>query len=97
MITPNAAPAESMFMTAAIAGITRLRNTAVSSRKESSTTTPMNSGSLLESTFEKSAKIAVWPPIRTCRPLPALARGNDVSRSVVSRVLVDAACGEPLG
>ena len=46
MITPNAAPAESMFMTAAIAGITRLRKTAVSSRKDRITTTPMKSGQL---------------------------------------------------
>ena len=97
MITPNEAPAESRFITAAIAGISRLRNTAVSSRKESSTTTPMNSGSFLLSTLEKSAKIAVWPPIRTCTPLPALARGTTVSRSVVSSVLVEAACGEPTG
>ena len=48
--TPNAAPAESMFMTAAIKGITRLRNRAASSRADSRTTIPMNSGSLLETT-----------------------------------------------
>ena len=77
VITPNAAAAESMFMIAAVAGITRLRNTAISSRNDSSTTTPMNSGSLLESTLAKSAKIAVCPPIRTCTPLPALAVGHD--------------------
>ena len=59
VMTPNEAPAVSRFISAAMAGISRLRNTAVSSRNESSTTTPMNSGSLLLSTVEKSSKIAV--------------------------------------
>ena len=40
----------SRFISAAIAGMSRLRKTAVSSRNESSTTTPMKSGSLLLST-----------------------------------------------
>ncbi len=46
-----------MFITAAVSGISRLRNTAISSRKLSSTTTPMNSGSLRASTWLKSSKI----------------------------------------
>ena len=70
-MTPNAAPADSRFITDAIAGTTRLRNTAISSRNDSSTTTPMNSGSLLVRTFEKSSKIAVWPPTSTCRSPPS--------------------------
>ena len=94
---PNAAPAERMFITAAISGTTMLRKTAASSRNESSTTTPMNSGSLFDSTEAKSEKIAVWPPISTRAPLPAVARGTTVLRSLVSRSLVDLACGEPVG
>ncbi len=58
-MTPNDAAAASRFIAAAIAGISRLRKTAVSSRNESRTTTPMKSGSLLLSTVEKSSKIAV--------------------------------------
>ena len=42
----SAAPTESRFITAAVSGTSTLRNTAISSRKLSSTTTPMNSGSL---------------------------------------------------
>ena len=55
-------------MSAAIAGMSRLRNTAVRRRNESSTTSPMNSGSLLVRTVEKSSEVAVWPPMRTWRP-----------------------------
>ena len=65
-------------MTAAVSGIAMLRNTAISSRKLSSTTIPMNSGSLRESTWLKSSKIAVWPPVSTCRPVPASAAGIDL-------------------
>ena len=84
--TPNAAPAESMFMTAAVSGIAMLRNTAISSRKLSSTTTPMNSGSLRESTWLKSSKIAVWPPVSTVRPLPRVGGRHDVIADRVQQV-----------
>ncbi len=60
--TPNAAPMESRFMTAAVNGMTMLRNTPASSRKESATTSPMNRGSLEVSTRAKSTKMAVFPP-----------------------------------
>ena len=60
-------------MTAAVSGMTRLRNTIISSRNDSSTTRPMKSGSFELSTLAKSMKMAVVPPTRTfdagcCRP-----------------------------
>ena len=79
--TPNAAAADSRFITAAVAATTRLRKTAVSSRNDSSTTTPTNSGSLSAMTALKSWKIAVAPPTSTSWPLPATARGTRSSRS----------------
>jgi hypothetical protein len=42
--TPNAAAADSKFIAAAISGITRLRNTAISSRKLTPTTTTWRIG-----------------------------------------------------
>ena len=53
---------DSRFMTAAVSGMTRLRNTTASSRNDSTTTSPMNSGSLDDSTRAKSTKMAVVPP-----------------------------------
>ena len=41
-------------MTAAVSGITKLRNTVISRRKDSSTTRPMKSGSLALRTLAKS-------------------------------------------
>ncbi len=61
-ITPSAALIESRFMTAACSGITSERNTIISSSALSSTTTPMNSGSLWPSTAAKSTAPAVTPP-----------------------------------
>ena len=43
--TPYAAPIESRFMTAALSGTSRVRNTTISSRKLSTSTAPMKSGS----------------------------------------------------
>jgi len=68
---PSAAPTDSRFMTEAMAGISRLRNTAISSRKASTTTTAMNSGSLDDSTCAKSCWVAVAPPTSTVTPVPA--------------------------
>ena len=59
---PKAAPMERRFMAAAVSGMTMLRNTMASSRNDSTTTSPMNSGSLDESTRAKSTKMAVLPP-----------------------------------
>ena len=48
-------------MTAAVSGMTRLRNAMSSSRNDSPTTTAMNSGILRPRTFAKSTLIAVSP------------------------------------
>ena len=61
-ITPSEAPIESRFITAACSGITSERNTISSSSALSSTTTPMNSGSLWPSVVAKSTAPAVTPP-----------------------------------
>ena len=95
--TPKPAATDSRFISAAIVGITRLRNTTVRSRNDSSTTTPMNSGSLLASTCEKSSKIAVWPPTSTWMPESPPARGITVLRSRRSRMVVDSSCGDSFG
>ena len=84
-------------MTAAVSGISRLRNTSTNNRKLSSTTIPMNSGSLFERIWLKSAKIAVVPPTSTCSPVPCVAAGTTVSRTFCSRSEVETACGEPFG
>ncbi len=60
--TPKAPPAASRFITAAVAGMSRLRKASMSSRNPSRMITPMNSGSLPVSTPAKSSKIAVIPP-----------------------------------
>ena len=97
MTTPNAAAAESRFITAAIAGITRLRNTAISSRKLSPMTTAEEQRQLAREHVAKSSKIAVWPPTSTCTPVPRSAAGTTRSRTVCSRSEVEASCGEPFG
>ncbi len=51
---PSAAPMDSRFMTAAVSGITKLRNTVMSRRKDRSTTRPMKSGSFELRTLAKS-------------------------------------------
>ena len=45
---------ESRFMQAAVSGMTKLRNTVIRRRNDSSTTRPMKSGSLELSTLAKS-------------------------------------------
>ena len=45
---------DSRFMIAAVRGITKLRNTVISSRNDRITTRPMNSGSFELSTLAKS-------------------------------------------
>ena len=73
--TPKAAPADSRFITAAVSGMSRLRNTAINSKKLSRTTIPMNNGSLAERMWLKSSKIAVVPPTRTVSPVARVAAG----------------------
>src|ERR1039458_6750513 len=62
---PNAAPIEKMFNTADMRGMTRLRKTTASNRKDNSTTRPMNRGNLADSTLAKSTNRAVEPPTYT--------------------------------
>jgi hypothetical protein len=96
-MTPRAAPTDSRFITEAIAGITRLRNTSISKMNARTTTIAMKKGSLLARPLEKSTWVAVVPPIRTCRPLPASAAGTTWVRRWPSSVAVCAACGAVLG
>ena len=60
--TPKAAPAASRFITAATAGMSRLRNASISSRNPNPRMTPMNSSSLPPITVAKSPLVAVTPP-----------------------------------
>ena len=61
-ITPYAAPIERRFMTAALSGTRIERNTTISSRNDSPTTTPMNSGSRSWIRSPMSMNAAVTPP-----------------------------------
>ena len=65
VVSPSAPPMLSRFITAACTGITSERKITISSSAESTTTSPMNSGSLLASTWEKSIEPAVKPPTST--------------------------------
>ena len=80
-------------MTEATSGMSRLRNTAMSSRNARSTTTAMNTGSLLVSAWEKSMLVAVTPPTWTARLVPCAARGMRLSRRLFTRPTVWLACG----
>lgn len=81
---------------APVAGIVMLRNTAVSNTNESSTTTPMKSGSFEESADEvgEDRYLAADQHVQ---PASGGRVWNTLVRRVVSRVLVEAACGEPTG
>src|ERR1700676_4517684 len=94
--SPKQAPAVRRFISAATAGIRRLRKTAVSRRNESSTTIATKRGSLLLSTPAKSSEVAVWPPIRTCKPA-LLESGTTWFRRLCRRLGGDASGGEPGG
>ena len=59
----------SRFINAAWIGITSERKITNSSSADSTTTTPMNRGSLLASTCEKSIEPAVKPPTNTLAPV----------------------------
>ena len=72
--------------------MTKLRNTVIRSRKDSTTTRPMKSGSLALSTLEKSMKMAVVPPTSSLTPEWPTTWGmvsprRWLTRSVVARVL----------
>ena len=96
--TPSAAPIESRFMIAACNGITSERKTTSSSSAESSTTMPMNSGSLLESTLREvdreRVRAADEQRSRPCWPPAAAAR---VPRRWRTSSVVASACGAERG
>ena len=77
---PKAAPMESRFMAAPTSGITKLRNTIDSRMNDSTTTRAMKRGSLADSTWAKSTKMAVSPPTSTFTPLSPTAPGMVTSR-----------------
>src|SRR5450756_1437425 len=95
--TPNEAPAASRFITAAVAGTSRLRKATSSNRKPRPTMTPMNSGSLALMMAAKSSKIAVLPPTRTRKLLPCSAAGITVLRRCLMRSVVLTSWGAVLG
>ncbi len=63
-------------MIAACTGITSERKMTNSSPAESRITIPKNSGSLLDSTWEKSIDPAVNPPTRTGTPVLCSSAGS---------------------
>ena len=66
------------FISIAFSGTRIERKTTISSSAESSTTTPMKSGSFSVRTLPKSSKIAVIPPTWTVAPVLRSARRDDV-------------------
>ena len=78
-------PDGQMFMAAETSGITMLRKTTASSRNDSKTTSPMNRGSLADSTWAKSTKIAVVPPTKTVSADPDTAAGMVVLAQLIDR------------
>ena len=75
VITPNVAAAASRFITAAVAGISRLRKAMTSSRKLSPMMVSRNHGSLASTAAVKSAFVALWPPTYTRSVVPCSAAG----------------------
>ena len=71
--TPNEAAAASRFITATVAGMSRLRNATTSSRKFSPTIARMNHGSFAVTTAAKSANVAVTPTTYTRSVVPRSA------------------------
>ena len=87
----------SRFIAAAWIGITSERNMTKSSSAESTTTTPMNSGSLPASTWEKSIEPAVNPPTRIGAPSLRSSGGTTSLRKRLTRLVVALACGAERG
>ena len=65
----------------AVSGITTLWKAVASSMNASPTTIPTNKGNLPAITQEKSAQMAVSPPMYTCRP------GRDLGDDITSDVM----------
>ncbi len=87
----------SRFMSAACTGMTSERKMTNSSSAESTMTIPMNRGSFVDSTLEKSIEPAVKPP--TCgRPLNVcLNRGSTSLRRWLTRSVVAWSWGADAG
>ena len=83
--TPKAAALASRFMTTALSGTTTERNTIINSRNDTSSTPPKKSGSRSATPRVMSRFAAAIPPTSTLRPVPAMASGTAVSRSVSTR------------
>ena len=96
-IRPKAAPMLSRFITTALTGTSTERKTAISSSAESSTTTPMKSGSFSAIAVPKSSKIAVMPPTWTWAPVRCSNGGIAWSRMRSSSSVVASLCGEVVG
>ena len=71
---------ERMFITAAVSGMTKLRNTMAKRMNDIRTTNPMNSGSLDVKTLAKSTKMAVCPAHQDLYPGVVHGLGMVVSR-----------------
>ncbi len=87
----------STFMSTALSGTSTDRNTAIRSRADRSTTTPMNSGSLFVSVWPRSSNTAVGPPMCTCAPVARRIWGTIVFRSRLTSAWVAALWGEVEG
>ncbi len=96
-IRPKAAPMLSRFITIAFSGTRIERKTIISSSAESSTTTPMKSGSFSEIASPKSSKIAVMPPTCSWAPVFCSIGGSTSPRMWSSSSVVSALCGEVVG
>ena len=88
---------DNRFMAAAVSGMMMLRKTMANNRNESTTTRPMNSGNLPDSTRAKSTKMAVFPPTYTVTPVPATTAGMVLWRRWSMRSVVAPASGEEVG
>ncbi len=84
-------------MITALSGTSRLRNTAISSRKLRNSTAPMNHGRRDDMRSDTSMLAAVSPPTFTAMPLPCIAFGITSLRSVWTRSSVAADCGAVVG
>ena len=96
-IRPKAAPIESRFISTAFSGTRTERNTAISSSAESSTTTPMKSGSFSVIASPKSSKIALMPPTWSCAFVCCSIGGITSSRIRSSSSVVASLWGEVVG
>ena len=81
-------------MMTALSGTRIDRNTAISKKNVSRSTTPMKTGRRLPIRSAKSIPPAVNPPTYALTPVPVTTDGITLSRSVCTSLLVASACGE---